>query len=249
MDKVNEQLNKKKMQILEKLDTLYLTDELQEEIKRENRNIESKINMQKSVKFALGSLKLKKIKKTLLTISLSASMIASGIMGAGIQKELSKNSDKTSSIYDTITPTEGLYNAPDEVIIEYVNSSFSDFNEYVNYGYQDVAQNWINAMQESYYNPVMRSYYDYKETNDDNYYKEFKNNALKYEERLIEYKESFSFDNSIYKYAKCIDGEVCVPYAGIISDSTLPQNSYVDNQIVYIKVSDLTKEQENSLKK
>ena len=198
-----------------------------ENIKKEIERLDKKISM----RYAVNNLKIKSFKKVQLTIKLATLALASAFVGAGINSHINKGND--SSIYSSIKTTD-LYSAEDEVIVDYVKSSFSDLSDYVS---EDMNSNdIIESINVSYYSPVLESYTDYKETNDEKYHDNFIDLAKKYEDRVITYNSNLSFDNSIYKYAKYIDGSVCIPYSKVIDNSTLPEGYKVDNNIVYIPI-------------
>ena len=176
--------------------------------------------------------KYKNFKKVQLAVSLSAFALAIGLSDAGMNRLLNQNVE--SSIYNTIDENNSLNDADDEVIVEYVKDSFSKFSDYISMDM--LANEKIEALNVSYYEPVLVSYSNYKASNKEEDYKTFKKDAINYEERIIDYNKSLSFNNSIYKYAKSINGKVCIPYKEIIDNSTLPEGYEVYNGVVYIPI-------------
>lgn len=201
-----------------------------EKIINKIKTLDEKISM----KHVLDNLKYKRFKKVELTIRLMTLALTSGFIGADINQYTNKP-DNTSSIYSSID-TINLSDANDEVVIDYLNNSFSKFSDYISTDAN--ANEKIEAIKLSYLTPALESYTDYKETNDEKYHERFKKIAKEYESAVVTYNSNFSFDKSIYKYAKSIDGNVYVPYSGVIDNSTLPNNYKIDNNIIYIPIND-----------
>ena len=197
-----------------------------------------------SMRYVVGNLKVKRFKKFLLLSLTISAMTMSGLLGYNIGKiNVNKN---YSTVYSDLERNT-LYNASDEVIIGYLNGSFSDFCDYVNQGDSVNAQNKINELKESYFDPSMGLYDDYVETKNEEFHKKFKQKVFEYENVVSNFNQNFAFENSIYKYAKNIDGKLCVPYTDIITDSTLPENSYVEDNIVYVPINMVNKADVKSL--
>ena len=201
------------------------------------------LNEKKIGRLIANDIRMKRLKKAILTTKLAAIILVSAAVGEKVGEKINQPETK-SSMYSSIETTS-LSQASDEVIIDYVNSSFGDFSKYV--GGSEAGLETVESVKESYYVPVMRSYNDYEETKDETYHDEFKKNVQNYEERVSQFSNNFSFDKSIYKYAKSIDGEVCVPYTGIIDDSTIPANAHVIDRVVYVPTNELTNEEAKAL--
>ena len=198
------------------------------ETKKKIQELDSKIAMRHIV----SKLKYNNFKKVQLAVSLSAFALAIGLSDAGMNRLLNQNNE--SSVYSTIDEKNNLNNADDEVVVEYVKDSFSKFSDYIS---DDMLANEkIEALNVSYYEPVLTSYSNYKETNKEDDYKLFKKSVSNYEDRIMDYNTSLSFDNSIYKYAKYINGKVCIPYKEIIDNSTLPEGYEVYDNVVYVPI-------------
>lgn len=195
----------------------------------------------KAMGIVVRDFKMKKLKKALLTTKLVSMLLIGGIAGEKIGEKVNQPQTE-SSVYEQMDTTS-LSEASDEVIIAYVGSSFLDFEKYVGQGDTPATQELVDSVKDSYYVPVMRAYSDYEETKDESYYDEFKKNVRAYENRVTDFSPSFGFNKSIYKYAKSIDGEVCVPYTGIIDDSTIPSNAHVVDRVVYVPVNTLSDEE------
>lgn len=205
-----------------------------EKIMNNIKELDQRISMRQ----VIDNLKYKRFKKIELYVRLATLMITSGIVGAKLNEYLSIDNNK-SSIYETIEDTNSFESASDEIIIDYMKSSLSNLNDYMN---EDLnVDDKINSLITTYYEPAMDAYTLYSQTNDDKYHDEFKKNASNYQDRIIQYNSNLSFDKSLYKYAKYINGKVCVPYSYKIDNSTLPDNYEIDNNIVYIPLNSESK--------
>ena len=223
-----------------------MEDNYEERLKKAQEKI-NEIDARRRIYHIVDNITFRKFKKVQLTVNLASMAIIGAIGGYNLHSYMNPNSFSKSSIYKTIDSECNLDNASDEIIINYMNSSLSQLNDYVSEGNINGSLDQLEAFRSSYYIPVMQSYEDYKETNDENYYKKFKKNVKDYEDRIVDYNENFSFDKSIYKYAKYFDGEVFVPYTGIVENSTIPSNAHIDNNIIYVPVNTLSKEEIRTL--
>lgn len=207
------------------------------------RELDSKISM----RHVISNLKIKRFKNVQIAVSLASMAIVGAIGGYNTHKYLDPNKFKQSSIYGEIEPTKSIDEASDEVVINYINGSFSDFSDYVSQGSTTSSLDQVEAFRTSYYIPTLQAYDDYRETNNQDYYNKFRKSARDYENRIVDYSPNLAFDKTIYKYAKYIDGEVYVPYTGIIDNSTLPENSKVEKNVVYVPLNTLNKEEVKTL--
>ena len=213
-----------------------------ENVKKKIEELDKRISM----RYVINNLKFKKFKNIQIAVTLT-SMLAAGALGYNTHKYVDPNNFKQSSVYESIEPTNSLDEATDEVIINYINGSFSDFCDYVGQGSSNGNVDQIEAFKSSYYIPTLEAYDDFKETNNQDYYNKFKKSAKEYENRIVDYNTNLAFDKTIYKYAKYIDGEVYVPYNGVIDNSTLPTSAKVEDNVVYVPLNTLDKYEARSL--
>ena len=212
--------------------------EMKKEAKEQNFIIDSK----KAVRYIVNDFRLRKFKKIELAMGLAALSLTSGITGALIEKNINTGNDISISSEETYT--KKLNEADDEVAIEYVKDSFLKLIDYINEGNAPDANETIETLKTSYYDPIFSAYDDYKETGNEQFYKNFKSNASDYEKRILDYNASLSFDKSEYRDAKCINGNVVVPYSNM-TDNVLPDGYVIDNNMVYVPIN--TNEDNKSL--
>ena len=209
------------------------------------KNIEE-IDKRISMRYVVNNLKFKNFKNIQIAVTLT-SILAAGALGYNTHKYLDPNNFKQSSVYESIEPINNIDEANDEVVINYINGSFSDFCDYVGQGNTSASVDQVEAFRTSYYIPTLEAYDDFKETNNQDYYNKFKKSAREYENRIIDYNPNLAFNKTIYKYAKYIDGELYVPYDHIIDNSTLPSNAKVEENIVYVPLNTLDKYEAKTL--
>lgn len=120
----------------------------------------------------------------------------------------------TESMKENYLHTCNLSNAPDKIIIEWANEAFGQYsNDMINCGIEN-ANERIESFRDSYFQPVMKSYNDYIETNDIEIneideYNDFKMNVYNLEKNLnaSPIGKDYSFDSSVFSYAVLVDAE------------------------------------------
>lgn len=194
--------------------------------------------------------KLKSLKKFMLTAELSAMILAGATVGVEGYKILHTPVESNASTVYEEADTTTLENAPDEVIICYLNESISEMKKYV-YPKDDNGEiissqngdDLVQSVKDSYFFPAMSSYEDYRETQDEACHDRFIQYAKEQDKRVRQINEKLGFNKSIYRFAKYIDGEVCVPYPEVINNSTLPANGHIKDDIVYVPANTLSEEE------
>ena len=87
------------------------------------------LNEKKIGRLIANDIRMKRLKKAIITTKLAAIILVSATVGEKVGEKINQP-ETHSSIYSSIETTS-LSQASDEVIIDYVNSSFGDFSKYV----------------------------------------------------------------------------------------------------------------------
>lgn len=105
--------------------------------------------------------------------------------------------------------TCNLSNAPDKIIIEWANEAFGQYSNDMIDCEVGNANERIESFRESYFQPVMKSYNDYIETNNIDKYNDFKMNVYDLEKNLNDSPSGndYSFNSSVFSYAVLVDAE------------------------------------------
>lgn len=178
-----------------------------ERLKRES----AKIRYNNEVKENERKIKLRIFKKCLF-VGLTIGVIVGGInlYKANLKKSYKEGkNDAIEEIKKDALRTCNLTNAPDKIVIEWANSAFNQYSSDIQNKFKGDSNEKIQELKESYYNPLMREYYEYVETKNQDNYNNFRNLLIEYEKNLNSSLSGrdYSFDNSIFSYAVLVDAE------------------------------------------
>ena len=188
--------------------------------------------------------KQKQIKRYKLGIKIGELAIIAGLsFGAGTLVDdnghiaVEKNTD--ANAYENLA-SNTIDQAQAEVVMAYIDESYKQYVDYISQASEMVAQDQIAAFYSTYYKPVMDAYGSYIGTNEidqkEYYYKTFIFNAKNYNYKISKINKKYSFDQSDYRYARYIDGQVCLPYNGEVNAGVISEDYVVDpeNGNIYI---------------
>ena len=189
----------------------------------------------------------KRIKRYKLGMKIGELVILAGLsFGAGTLIDekgnisIEKNTD--ANTYENLD-SNSIDQAQAEVIKAYIDESYVKCTDYLSQASQLVAQSEIEAFYNTYYQPVMDAYYSYTATDEidkkEYYYKDFISKAKYYNDKISKINKNYSFDKSNYRYAKFIDGQVCLPYYGEVVGGVISEDYVVDpeNGNIYVPMT------------
>lgn len=159
--------------------------------------------------------------------------------------------NKKTQAYENMDKTCKIDDANYEIIDAYLDYAIKNIN---NLPYEQTKkEEVINSIKNGIYEEAKRSISDYKDSKEeekDFFYKEFRNKTKEFDEKISNLNNDLAFSNTIFSYAKYINGEVCVPTLIITNSNKINNVKIIDSDIksIYVPLSSLSEEENKTFK-